>query len=827
MPQYADILLPLMLQGCLTYRIPEALRPDIKVGQRVVVPLGKKRCYTGIVVSLSQTPNTATAPSALKDILSIEDVQSLVTSTQLDFWKWIAYYYMCTPGEVMKAALPTGLKLESETIVARNPAYIPGETPLSSRENDILLLLRDGEMSVEQIQNRLKCSNLLPQMQHLLKTEAILLNESLKRQYKPRTETHVRLTEAYFDQNKLNILFDKLKRAPGQEHFLLTYLDMAEASAAFRLNNYNLLAEVSKAALTRNAAEGEYALTALRKKGVLETYPYETERIRHIKAIESLAQQPLSEAQQEAYEKITACEKQVCLLHGVTSAGKTEIYIKLIQDTLNRGKQVLYMLPEIALTTQITTRLGRVFGDKMGVYHSKYPDNERVEIWRRQSSDNPFQIILGVRSSIFLPFKNLGLIIVDEEHEASYKQQEPAPRYHARDAAIKLAVMTGSKVVLGTATPAIETFRNAKNGKYGYVLLNKRFGGVTLPEIMVEDVQELQRKKEMKTPFSPRLTEAIREALLKKEEVILFQNRRGYAPVLECHTCGWTPRCAHCDVSLTFHQRTNQLVCHYCGATYDVPRCCPNCSDTDLRDIGYGTEKIEAAVHAVFPDARTARMDLDTTRTRNAYEQIIRDFQQGQTDILIGTQMVTKGLDFDKVSVVGILNADQGLNQPDFRAYERTFSMLSQVAGRAGRRSKQGRVFLQTRQPESEIVQQVVRNDYESMYRQQIEERQMFRYPPFVRLINIHLRHRDEHTVDTAAQMLGNLLRPHFKTDLLGPERPFVGIVRLQHLRQIMIKVDLQYNAASIRRTLLAAREAVWQQPKMKSVNIFFDVDPL
>lgn len=827
MPQYADILLPLMLRGCLTYHIPEPLREQIKVGQRVVVPLGKKKIYTGIVVGLSEKPNTTAETAELRDIIGIEDERPLVTTAQIAFWQWIAEYYMCTTGEVLKAALPSGLKLESETMVARNPSYIPDDDVLTSREKEVFFLLRDGEMSVEQIQNRLKSANLLPQLQHLLEIEAIVLNETLRRQYKPRTETHVRLTEEFFEQGKLNTLFDKLRKSPGQESFLLTYLDMAEASAALRLNNYKLLAEVPKTNLMKKAPGGEYALSALRKRGVLETYAYETGRIRHISAVEGLISLPLSEAQQEAYEAVSDCTKKVCLLHGVTSAGKTEIYIKLIHDTLKQGRQVLYLLPEIALTTQITTRLGRVFGNKMGVYHSKYPDNERVEVWRRQSSDNPFQIILGVRSAIFLPFSNLGLIIVDEEHEASYKQQEPAPRYHARDAAIKLAFDSDARVVLGTATPAIETYRNAKTGKYGYVALTQRYGGVTMPEILVEDVKELQRKKLMKTPFSPRLTEAIHNALEHKEEIILFHNRRGYAPVMECHTCGWTPRCSHCDVALTFHQKTNQLVCHYCGATYDVPRHCPNCEDDDLRDIGYGTEKIEAAVQSVFPNARTARMDLDTTRTRNAYEQIIRDFQQGQTDILIGTQMVTKGLDFDKVSVVGILNADQGLNQPDFRAYERTFSMLSQVAGRAGRRNKQGRVFLQTRQPENDIVRQVVENDYETMYLQQLEERQMFRYPPFVRLINIHLRHRDEKTVDTAAKMLGNMLRPHFKTDLLGPERPFVGIIRLQHLRQIMIKVDSQYSGASIRRTLLAAREAVWQQPKMKSVNIFFDVDPL
>jgi primosomal protein N' (replication factor Y) len=538
---------------------------------------------------------------------------------------------------------------------------------------------------------------------------------------------------------------------------------------------------------------------------------------------------PLNDHQQRALEQIHASFDQhdITLLHGITSSGKTEVYMKLIEETLAQGKLVLYMLPEIALTTQITTRLGRVFGDKMGVYHSKFPDAERVELWKRQLTDKAFPLILGVRSSLFLPFQNLGLIIVDEEHESSYKQQDPAPRYHARDAALVLAKQLGAKVLLGTATPSLESYYKARQGRYGLVEMRERFGGVQLPEIIVEDVKELKRKKMMKTPFSPRLKDEIAGALERKEQAILFLNRRGYSPVLDCQKCGWTPKCSQCDVSLTYHQREQRLVCHYCGKSYDVPRTCPNCHEADFRDIGYGTEKIQAAIEAVFPNARTARMDLDTTRSRAAYEQIIRKFQQGETDILIGTQMLTKGLDFDRVSVVGIINADQLTNMPDFRAHERAFQMLSQVAGRAGRRGKQGKVVLQTRQVDHPLTNQVVTNDFFGMYAEQMQERQYFRYPPFYRVINIYLKHRDDRTVEAAAAYFAGLLRPHFPTDLLGPERPLVARVQLQYIRKFVLKVAPNLLPASVRTTLRAAYNVMRNHPDFKGLTIYYDVDPL
>ena len=495
---------------------------------------------------------------------------------------------------------------------------------------------------------------------------------------------------------------------------------------------------------------------------------------------------------------------------------------------LSAGGQVLYLVPEIALTTQLTARLGRVFGEQMGVYHSKFPDAERVELWQRQLSPRAFPLILGVRSSLFLPFSNLKLIIVDEEHETSYKQQDPAPRYNARDAAIVLARFAGAKVLLGTATPAIETYRNAETGKYGLVTLRSRFSGVPLPAIAVADVKELRRKKLMKTPLSPALLEETRAALGAKEQVILFQNRRGYAPVLECHTCGWTPRCQRCDVTLTFHQNIHRLVCHYCGATYAVPSVCPACGGTELRDIGCGTEKIEAVAKACFPEARIGRMDLDTTRSRTAYERIIDDFQHRRTDILIGTQMVTKGLDFDNVHVVGILNADQMLSQPDFRAHERSFQMMSQVAGRAGRRGKQGLVILQTRQPDLPVIDQVVRGDYEGMYRTQLAERRAFRFPPEVRLINIFLRHRKEAVCESAAAHYARLLQTAFSADdLMGPDRPGVARVHLMYIRKLMLKLPAGHSPARVRSLLLSAREQLLSSPAFKGVDFYFDVDPL
>lgn len=828
MPRFADILLPLALPSPLTYILPSNLQ-QVAVGQRVVVPLGKKRIYTGIVVSIhDKEPEPGLN---LKAVEAAEDEKPLVLPQQLSLWKWMADYYMCTLGEVMKAALPSGLKLESETVVT-----LSDDADVDLLEGTEALVARaigTSECSLDQLRSKLPRTGVLSAVRRLLDRRVICVREALNRHYKPRTETHVRLAAEYFDNQRLNELFSTLSRTPKQEQLLLRYLDLAHASAALALHNASLLKEVSKKALLRAMDSSEYALTALRSKGILETYAYEIGRLATPQAIPQLAGRPLSTAQQRAYHEIDRIlwadgpqHRPVCLLHGITGSGKTEIYIQLIRRELAAGRQVLYMLPEIALTTQITTRLGRVFGEQMGVYHSKFPDAERVEVWRRQMSEKPFALILGVRSSLFLPYRNLGLIIVDEEHEASYKQQDPAPRYHGRDAALVLAQKCGARVLLGTATPSVAVYRRALEGKYGLVKLEERYGQAQLPTVVVEDVKELRRKKLMKTPFSPRLIDEMRKALGRHEQIILFQNRRGYAPVLTCRTCGWSPRCTRCDVALTYHQRDRKLVCHYCGAAYDVPTQCPNCGDTELRDVGYGTEKIEEAVTQLFPQARTSRMDLDTTRSRTAYENIIEDFQQGHTDVLIGTQMVTKGLDFGRVSLVGILNADQGLNVPDFRAFERTYQMLSQVAGRAGRREAKGMVVLQTQQVELPLIRQIVETDYEGMYADQIEEREIFRYPPFCRIINIYLRHRQDSVNIAAAQALAQMLRPYFGANLLGPERPVVGRVHLFYIQKFLLKVDPSLSPSGVRRTLTAAREALMAIPQFRNVMVHFDVDP-
>lgn len=834
MAQYADIMLPLALAGTFTYRIPQDMAARLDTGCRVVVQFGAKRYYTGIVVRLH---DDAPQPGiAVKDISAPADAEPVLTAVQMKFWQWIAYYYMCTPGEVMKAALPAGLRADSDTMLVRNAGFDSETQHLTARDRAILQILEtDKGCKLGDVERKLKAANLLPAVKRLMETGAVSVSERMSQGFKPRTETHVRLCETYFDEEALNALFPTLKRAPAQEALLLRYLDLSKASAALVLKNVGLLEKVSRAALCETTASAEAALAALRKKGVLETYDVVTRRLRtpldHLTAEErehlGRRKEP-DERQRQAVERIHDIfkEKNVCLLHGVTSSGKTEVYMTLIEQTLAQGKQVLYLVPEIALTTQLTTRLGRVFGAVMGVYHSKFPDNERVELWRQQLGDNAFPLILGVRSAVFLPFRNLGLVIVDEEHETSYKQQDPAPRYHARDAAIVLAGMTGAKVLLGTATPSMESYHNAMTGKYGLVEMPTRYGNVAMPEIVVEDVKELRRKKLMKTPFSPRLTDEVRTALDGHEQAILFQNRRGYSPVLECRTCGWTPRCTKCDVSLTFHQKTNRLMCHYCGSAYAVPVQCPNCGDTELRDLGYGTEKIEAAAQSVFPAARTERMDLDTTGSRTAHEQIIARFQRGDTDLLIGTQMVTKGLDFDRVHVVGILNADQMLNIPDFRAYERAYQMMSQVAGRAGRRGKRGLVVLQTKQPDLPVVRQIVEGDYKAMYRDQIEERTLFRFPPACRLINMVLKHRDEAVADHAAKDLAGLLAPHFPGCLLGPDRPVVSRIQRLHIRLLTLKVLPELTPQHVRRTLTAARDALLGQAAYKGVIFYFDVDP-
>ena len=643
---------------------------------------------------------------------------------------------------------------------------------------------------------------------------------------KPKTETYIRLTEKYRNVAALHVAINMLCRAEKQLAAFLGYLQLSHWDEVER---GVAIKEITRDELMNATHSTLPTLTQLTKRGMLETYEKEVGRLNHSDEPHPENIQKLSTAQQDAYNEVlfSMMRKNVTLLHGVTSSGKTEIYIHLIQHALDEGKQVLYLLPEIALTVQIMDRLQKVFGRRLGIYHSKYSDGERVEIWQKQMSKDPYDIILGARSAVFLPFQNLGLVIIDEEHETSFKQQDPAPRYHARSAAIVLASMYGAKTLLGTATPSIESYYNAKTGKYGYVALTQRYEGIELPEFRIVDIKDLQHRKMMTGPFSPMLLAEVRKALEEGKQAILFQNRRGFAPMIECKQCGWVPHCQHCDVSLTLHRNTNQLTCHYCGYTYSIPTKCPNCEGTELRTRGFGTEKTEHAKRDIFPEARAARMDLDTTKTRNAYERIITDFATGRTNILIGTQMISKGLDFANVSVVGILNADSMLNFPDFRAYEHAFMMMAQVGGRAGRKGKRGLVILQTKSPELPIVQQVVNNDYEAMYVGVTAERREFHYPPYYRLVYVYLKHRDDKVVASAAATLSFKLRIWFGERVLGPDKPSVAKVKSLNIRKIMIKLENGIDIQKVRQYLRKAHSDILKDKRFNSLVIYYDVDPL
>lgn len=754
---YADLILPLPLQGMFTYVLPATMRPAVQVGMRVLVPFGRNKTYVGVVARLHDEQPQG---YEVKEIAQVMDAEPVVTGEQLKLWQWIADYYLSPIGEVYKAALPAGLKAE------------------------------DG--------------------------------------YRPKMETYIRLTPTYQNETALHVALNILGRAPKQLEAFTSYLELSGWDQLERGREIET-EEITREELMNASHASAATLLQLEKRGMLETYEMEVGRLNHGGEYHPELIKQLNTAQQDAYNNIlmSMMKKSVTLLHGVTSSGKTEIYIHLIQRALERKEQVLYLLPEIALTVQMMQRLQRVFGDRLGIYHSKYSDAERVEIWQRQLSKNPYDIILGARSAVFLPFQRLGLVIVDEEHETSYKQQDPAPRYHARSAAIMLAQMCGAKTLLGTATPSVESYHNAMTGKYGLVELRQRYQNIELPEIQVVDIADLQHRKMMTGPFSPLLLSKVREALERGEQAILFQNRRGFAPLIECKQCGWVPRCQHCDVSLTYHRQLGQLTCHYCGFTYRLPAECPCCGSTELKTRGYGTEKIEEQVCEVFPEARVARMDLDTTRTRNAYERIIMDFGAGRTNILIGTQMVSKGLDFDKVSVVGILNADSMLNYPDFRAYEHAFMMMAQVSGRAGRKGKRGLVILQTKSKDVPVIQQVVRNDYLGLYKDLIAERHAFHYPPYYRLVYVYMRHRCDDVVNMASIELGSRLRQWFSDRVLGPDKPAVAKVKSQHIRKLVLKLENGIDMRKVREYLLMAQDQMLSDKRYSSLQIYYDVDPL
>ena len=790
-------------------------------GSRVVVPFGRKKYYTAIVVRLHDVMPQG---YEVKEILSILDDRPVLRRPQLQFWEWIADYYLCSVGDVYKAALPSGLKLESETTVTLNPDFEePDDDRLKEREWMLLTALsKKSRMTVQELEKESGMHNLLPTLRLLLEREAVFVSEQIKAHYRPKTEAYVRLTFAPGDEAALHRAFERVKQAKKQEVMLLSFLDLSLFMQRGKLR------EVSRKSLLDRSGVSSAILGAMVEKGIFEVYKKEISRF-DTTALPVSEIAPLSELQQAAYRQILDSFKEhaVTLLHGVTSSGKTEIYAHLIQRVLCEGRQVLYLVPEIALTTQLTNRLRKMFGDKLMIYHSKFSDNERVEIWNTLLDDRSPRIVLGVRSSIFLPFADLGLVIVDEEHETSYKQYDPAPRYHARNAAIMLASMHGAKTLLGTATPAIETYFNARQGKYGLVELKKRFNDVELPEIVPVDVKEMRKKNRMQGNFTPELLNRMQAALQEGEQVILFQNRRGFAPMVECKQCAWIPKCEHCDVTLTYHKRYNQLTCHYCGYTYEIPRVCPACGQPTIGVMGFGTERIEEDIARHFPDVPVSRMDLDTTRSRNAYEQIIDDFSKGKNKILIGTQMITKGLDFDHVSVVGILSADLMMNFPDFRAHERAFQMMEQVSGRAGRKNKKGVVVLQTSDPSAPLIRQVIAHDYEGMYTRQLAERKSFFYPPYTRLIYIYLKHRDETLLQELAVRYTSALRDVFGGRVLGPDNPPVARIQSLYIRKVVLKMELAASMSRVKEILRQIYENMLVDDRFKSLLLYYDVDPL
>lgn len=822
MSLYVDVILPLPLAGSFTYRLPSSCEADVEQGSRVVVQFGTKRYYTAIVLRKHEEPPQG--DYEVKEVVEVLDTAPIVQPLQLRLWQWIADYYMCSIGDVYKAALPSGLKVESETMVELNPAFV-ADAPLKEREQQLLdALLINTKQRVQQLLKSTGVKGGMHLIKSLLDKGALTIDETLRQGYKPKSEVHVRLAEGYRSEASLGEALQSLRRAAKQQQLLLRLIDLAECEAP----DFMPRKELSRSLLLKESGMTAAVLNGLIAKGIVETYTVEVDRLSDVAEEASLSLSPLSPHQQRAFDDIghSWAQHDVCLLHGVTSSGKTEVYIHLIGEQLRQGRQALFLVPEIALTQQMTERLRRVFGTRLGVYHSKFSDAERVELWNRQLSSTPYDVILGVRSSVFLPFRNLGLVIVDEEHETTYKQQDPAPRYHARSVAIMLAAYHGAKTLLGTATPSVESYYNAQCGKYGLVALTERYNQVQLPHVAVVDLKDEYRRKRMYGPFSTLLHDTMREALDEGRQVILFQNRRGYAPMLECAACGWVPKCDRCDVSLTYHRNAHQLVCHYCGNIYNVPVKCPSCGGHALSKRGMGTERIEEEVKHHFPTARVARLDLDTTRTKTAYDKILADFQEGRTDVLIGTQMVSKGLDFDNVHVVGIMNADTMLNFPDFRSYERSFQLMAQVAGRAGRRGQQGMVILQTRGVDLPVIQQVVGHDYAGLYADQMAERQLFRYPPFCRLIYLYLKGRDETQVAHASEAMAAAMRTYFADRVLGPEPPAVARIHALHIRKIMLKAEPALGIARVRQCLYGIQQTLSTQGLLQGVMLHYDVDP-
>lgn len=818
---YAEVILPLPLNATFTYRIPEAMTDFVKVGYRVIVQFGAKKYYTGIVSSIS---HIAPEGFEVKDIVSIIDTHPIVKHPQLKLWQWISDYYLCALGDVYKAAVPAGLKIESETIVELNSDFeLSNEHQLNERELIIYQLLdHEGKLSPSEIEKKTGFKNCIDILNRMLTMGAIIISEKLIERYRSKKETYVKIV-AKQESEDIHRLFEAVKGAKKQETMLLALIEMS----GFSRKDSELI-EVSRAQLLERTGLTTAIVSALAKKGIIEIYQKEINRFK-FNGVVTNKLPILSEAQSIALDEIhkSFTDHDITLLHGVTSSGKTEIYIHLISYILQRGDQALFLVPEIALTTQLTRRLQKVFGDRVLIYHSRFSDNERVDIWKKLLNESEPCVIIGARSSLFLPFSRLGLVIVDEEHESSYKQYDPAPRYNARDIATVLASMHGAKTLLGSATPSIETYHKAKIGKYGFVELLQRYENVTLPKIEVVDVTTSRKRYLTKGSFATNTIAASKEALEKGNQVIIFHNRRGFAPLARCKQCAWTPKCEHCDVSLTYHRFQHQLVCHYCGASYPLPNVCPSCKEPAVEILGYGTERVEDEVANLFPDHRILRMDLDTTRNKDGYENIIDDFSNHKADILVGTQMVTKGLDFGDVSMVAILNADSIINFPDFRSSERAFNMLEQVSGRAGRRTEQGAVIVQTSNPTHPVINFLKNHDYVGFFNHEIEERKLFNYPPFTRVIYIYLKHRDNNNLSEISTIYASRLRELFGNRVFGPEEPMISRIQSLYIRKIMLKIEINASMKKVKQILRDTYEQMHQLPRMKGMIVYYDVDPM
>ena len=819
---FAEIIVPLPLYGTYTYRIPPEIQGTVQVGSRVLVQFGKKKFYTVLISSLhNETPTYE-----VKDIVSVLDPKPLVKYPQLKLWNWISEYYLCSVGEVYKAAVPTGLKPESETMISLNEEFgTPEGVKLTERQAMVVMLLEEKKrLRISDIEKELKIKNVTQIAGSMLDMGIIHIDEKIVERYHAKSETYIELNIERGDQEGLKEFFDKTHRSQYQEKALICWLDLS----GWMQSNRPLL-DVTRKQLLDLSGISAGILRSMIEKGIFRQEKRSINRFNGNDSVKRQELATLSPQQQRACQEITEQlrSRQSVLLHGVTGSGKTEVYTHLIDHVLKTGNQVLYLVPEISLTTQLTDRLRKVFGDRLLVYHSKFSDSERVDIWKRLLESNEPMVVLGVRSSVFLPFGRLGLVIVDEEHESSYKQYDPAPRYNARDTAMVLASMHGAKVVLGSATPSIETYYKATTGKYGLVTLSERYEGAVLPEVEIIDMREQRKKKQNIGTLSSPLIQEMRGALSDNKQVILFQNRRGFAPVVVCQQCGWTPKCENCDVSQIYHKYNNMLKCHYCGYTRALPTVCPACGLNGIEVYGYGTERIAEEVGKNFPEARISRMDLDTTRNKDAYQDIIEDFAAHRTDILVGTQMVSKGLDFGEVRMAGVINADTLLNFPDFRSNERAYNMLEQVAGRAGRRKEKGKVLIQTTNPKENVLEYVKAHDYSSYYQSEIAERERYAYPPFTKIINIYLRNKDGNMVDRAAVIYAKKLREVFGTRVLGPEKPFVGRIALWYIQSIMLKIEAGASMSKVKQILRQIYEQAAAWSEFKSTQIYYDVDPV